>query len=55
MNKVLGEPLLMSRDFANHLWGDPEPLGEHSLPGFEEPVAIYRLRREPDEVPDASG
>jgi adenylate cyclase len=46
LNKALGEPLLMSRDFANHLWGDPEPLGDHSLPGFEEPVPIYRLRRD---------
>ena len=46
MNKVLGEPLLMSRAFANHLWGDPEPLGEHDIDGFNQPVAIYRLRPE---------
>ncbi|TDR94703.1 adenylate cyclase [Enterovirga rhinocerotis] len=44
LNKALGEPLLMSRQFADHLWGDPEPLGDHSLPGFEQPVSIYRLR-----------
>lgn len=55
LNKALSEPLLMSRDFANHLWGDPESLGEHSLPGFEKPVAIFRLRREPDTALDASG
>ena len=46
LNNALCEPLLMSRTFANHLWGDPESLGEHALPGFEEPVAIYRLRQE---------
>ena len=47
MNKLLGEPLLMSRAFADHLWGDPEPLGLHDLDGINAPVAIYRLRREP--------
>ena len=44
MNKVLGEPLLMSRAFADHLWGDPEPMGRFSLDGFPDPVPIYRLR-----------
>jgi adenylate cyclase len=44
LNKVLGEPLLMSRDFADHLWGDPEPLGLHTVDGFDDPVPIYRLR-----------
>jgi adenylate cyclase len=44
MNKVLGEPLLMSRSFAEHLWGDPEFLGEHVLDGFRDAVPIYRLR-----------
>lgn len=44
MNKVLGEPLLMSRAFADHLWGDPELIGHHTLNGFVEPVPIYRLR-----------
>jgi len=53
LNKALGEPLLMSRDFANHLWGDPEALGEHGLPGFEKPVPIYRLRRDAPEEPAA--
>ncbi len=46
MNKVLGEPLLMSRAFADHLWGDPEHLGSYRLDGFEAPVPIYRLRRD---------
>lgn len=44
MNKVLGEPLLMSRSFADHLWGDPELIGSHVLNGFADPVPIYRLR-----------
>ncbi|MDB5510567.1 MAG: adenylate/guanylate cyclase [Enterovirga sp.] len=44
MNKVLSEPLLMSRAFADHLWGDPEPLGSHVLDGVPQPVPIYRLR-----------
>jgi adenylate cyclase len=45
MNKALGEPLLMSRAFADHLWGDPEPLGAHDLDGFDERIQIYRLRQ----------
>jgi adenylate cyclase len=44
MNKVLGEPLLMSRAFADHLRGDPELIGRHTLDGIAEPVPIYRLR-----------
>ena len=44
MNKVLGEPVLMSQAFAEHLWGDPEMIGHHALDGFLEPVPIYRLR-----------
>ncbi len=59
MNKVLGEPLLMSRAFADHLWGDPEPLGSHNLDGFAEPVPIFRLRArdvpEPEPLLSASG
>ncbi len=47
-NKRLGEPLLMSRAFADRLWGDPEPLGFHELDGIEEAVPIYRLRQVPD-------
>ncbi len=44
MNKVLREPLLMSKAFADHLWGDPEMIGRHPLDGFLEPVPIYRLK-----------
>lgn len=44
LNRALGEPLLMSRAFADHLWGDPEPLGSHDLPGFAEPVRIFKPR-----------
>jgi adenylate cyclase len=53
MNKVLGEPLLMSRAFADHLWGDPEPLGSHLLDGFDEAIPIYRLR--PATIPGEAG
>jgi adenylate cyclase len=45
LNKALAEPLLMSRAFAQHLWGDPEPLGAHQVDGFPEPVPVYRPRR----------
>ncbi|NNM74652.1 adenylate/guanylate cyclase domain-containing protein [Enterovirga aerilata] len=44
MNKVLGEPLLLSKAFADHLGADPEMIGRHPLDGFLEPVPIYRLR-----------
>ncbi len=54
MNKVLGEPLLMSKTFAEHLWGDPEMIGRHPLDGFVEPVPIYRLRAvSPEPAPRA--
>jgi adenylate cyclase len=42
LNKVLGEPVLMSQSFADHLWDNPEPLGSHKLDGFPEDVSIYR-------------
>jgi adenylate cyclase len=44
LNKLLGEPLLMSKSFTDFLWGDPEPLGAHDVNGFEEAIAVYRLR-----------
>lgn len=44
MNKTLGQPLLMSRAFVEHLWGDPELLGSYELDGFDAPVPIYALR-----------
>lgn len=55
MNKVLDEPLLMSQAFANHLWGDPESLGKHLLDGFDDPVAIYRLRPDSGQAEAAPG
>jgi len=42
LNKRLGEPLLMSKPFVEHLWGNPEPLGRHEVEGFEEAVEVYR-------------
>lgn len=44
LNKRLGEPLLMSRAFAEHLWADPERLGAFTLEGFAEAVDVYRPR-----------
>ena len=42
LNRALGEPLLMSKPFVDFLWGDPIPLGEHRLDGFDEPMAVFR-------------
>jgi adenylate cyclase len=42
LNKVLGEPVLMSQAFVERLWGNPEPLGAFALEGFEEQEVIYR-------------
>jgi adenylate cyclase len=42
LNKSLGEPVLMSKAFVEHLWGNPEPVGAHALDGFEELVPVYR-------------
>ncbi|HEX8418343.1 MAG TPA: adenylate/guanylate cyclase domain-containing protein [Methylobacterium sp.] len=47
LNRTLGEPLLMSKPFVDFLWGHPEPLGEHALDGFPEPMAVYRPARKP--------
>ena len=47
LNRTLGEPLLMSKPFVDFLWGDPVPLGEHSLDGFVEPMMVYRPRPKP--------
>ncbi|AWN41962.1 adenylate/guanylate cyclase domain-containing protein [Methylobacterium durans] len=47
LNRTLGEPLLMSKPFVDFLWGDPEPLGTHSLDGFPEPMAVYRPAAKP--------
>ena len=45
LNKVLGEPLLMSQAFVDVLPGRSERLGAHAVDGFEEAVAIYRPSR----------
>ena len=42
LNKVLGEPLLMSQAFVDALPGRSEPLGAHVVDGFAEAVPIYR-------------
>lgn len=42
LNKTLSEPLLMSKPFVEHLWGNPSPLGMHQVQGFTEPVEVYR-------------
>src|SRR5215210_6225630 len=45
LNKVLGEPLLMSQAFVDVLPGGSEPLGVHAVDGFAEAVPIYRPTR----------
>ncbi len=42
LNKRLGEPLLMSKPFVEHLWGNPSPLGSHEVQGFEEAIEVFR-------------
>jgi adenylate cyclase len=42
LNKVLGEPLLMSQAFIEHLWADFEPLGAFVLDGIDGEVSVYR-------------
>jgi adenylate cyclase len=42
LNKRLGEPLLMSKPFVEHLWGNPSPLGSHVVQGFEEAIEVFR-------------
>src|SRR4051812_49806117 len=44
LNKVLGEPLLMSQAFVDVLPGRSEPLGvgAHAVDGFEESGPLYR-------------
>jgi adenylate cyclase len=41
LNKVLGEPLLLSRAFVEHLWADPRSLGLYSLDGLDGSFEIY--------------
>ena len=42
LNKRLGEPLLMSKPFVEHLWGNPKALGMHKVDGFEEEIEVFR-------------
>ncbi|WP_230534146.1 adenylate/guanylate cyclase domain-containing protein [Microvirga roseola] len=42
LNKSLGEPLLMSKAFVEHLWGNPSALGAHAVEGFDEPIEVYK-------------
>jgi adenylate cyclase len=42
LNKVLGEPVLMSQAFVERLWSNPEPLGAFDIEGFEEQAVVYR-------------
>jgi adenylate cyclase len=42
LNKVLGEPVLMSQAFVERLWGNPEPVGAHHIDGFEEAMPLFR-------------
>ena len=55
LNRTLGEPLLMSKAFVDFLWGDPEPLGDHRLDGFSEPVAVFKPARKPRPVAKVDG
>jgi adenylate cyclase len=42
LNKILGEPVLMSQAFVDRLRGEPELLGTQTLEGFDEPVPVFR-------------
>jgi adenylate cyclase len=42
LNKILNQPLLMSRSFTDHLWGNPHRLGSYEVDGFEEPIEVFR-------------
>ncbi len=42
LNKRLGEPLLMSKSFVDHLWGNPVSLGSHDVDGFEEKIDVFK-------------
>jgi adenylate cyclase len=42
LNKVLGEPLLLTAAFADQLWREVKPLGRHMLAGLAEPVLLFK-------------
>ena len=42
LNKTLSEPLLMSKSFVEHLWGNPVSLGYQQIDGFDDAIEVYR-------------
>jgi adenylate cyclase len=42
LNKRLEEPLLMSKPFVEHLWGNPQRVGAFEVDGFAERIEVYR-------------
>jgi adenylate cyclase len=42
LNKELGEPLLMSKPFVEHLWGNPTPLGTHLVDGLDTRIEVFK-------------
>nr|WP_245410937.1 adenylate/guanylate cyclase domain-containing protein [Microvirga flavescens] len=42
LNKALDEPLLMSKAFADHLWGNPHRVGTFEVEGFEETLEVFK-------------
>lgn len=42
LNKALSEPLLMSKAFVEHLWGNPQFLGAHTIDGLDEVINIFK-------------
>jgi adenylate cyclase len=41
LNKRLAQPLLMSKPFVDHLWGNPHPFGAHQVDGFDEKIEVF--------------
>lgn len=42
LNKALGEPLLMTRPFADHLWTAPVRVGAYAADGLDAPIEVFR-------------
>ena len=42
LNKRLEEPLLMSKAFVEHLWGNPQRIGAFEVEGFDGKIDVYR-------------
>ncbi len=42
LNRPLGEPLLMSKAFNDHLWGETTHLGRFAIDGFDQKVDLFR-------------